>query len=386
MSRLFEYGDKAFWPVKQNDPLADGLCFPGPPHVDYFGSAEVELADGTRKAPDQGLLDTTPGGPKRLKGWPTVVFEMAWTQTSKELAVVCGRWVAASEAKVNLAVGIDVILKNEKGDGKSGQDKKGKNKKGKNKKGKNKEAEVEGGEDECEDELEDAEAEKEEAKNEKAKGNLKKRKEREEENKEIAQLWVTLWEVVDAEPLMKTSGPIKDLLRADGEQEDPLTLTDVPPATKFTFISPFSYFPEQIAAIGMERFERFERSNNMAPPKYVKYYAAETQRFQVCPFIICIHCVQSDNAQVFPPARNLPTNLEILLKHLYRDGNYEREHSGKPAYLLPLMPLLQCIRRGVSRDQGAIPKKKKLKTQDDNASSANQDGIAGPSKRNRTNW
>jgi hypothetical protein len=104
MARLFQYGNSTYWPEKRND--AKELPFPGPPHIDLFGSAEIELADGTRKAPDHSLLDATPGRPIRLKGWLTVVFEMAWTQTSTELAKACGRWVAGSEAKINLAIGI----------------------------------------------------------------------------------------------------------------------------------------------------------------------------------------------------------------------------------------------------------------------------------------
>jgi hypothetical protein len=270
MVRLFQYDNSTYWLEKRDD--AKGLPLPGPPHIDSFGSAERTLADGTRKAPDHSLLDATPGRPIRLKGWPTVVFEMAWTQTSEELAWVCGRWVAASEAKVNLAIGIDVILKSEKGAGEKGAGESGKNKKGKNK---------QEGENERESE---AKVEVEKAENENAKGNLKKRKDR-EEDKEIAQLWVTLWEVVKAEPLMETSEPINELLRADGKQDDPETLTDVPPPTGFTFISHFSDFPEQIAAI--------QRDRNMPsePPLFVKYHVAETQRLQVCPPIITIHSI-----------------------------------------------------------------------------------------------
>ena len=252
MIRLFQYGDSTYCPEKRDD--ATGLPLPGPPHIDSFGSAERSLADGTRKAPDHSLLDATPGRPIRLKGWPTVVFEMAWTQTSEELAWVCGRWVAGSEAKINLAIGIDVILKSEKGTQAAGES-------GKNKKGKNKQ---EG----------EAKVEVEKAENENVKGNSKKRKAR-EEDKEIAQLWVTLWEVVKAEPLMETSEPINELLRADGKQDDPETLTDVPPPTRFTFISPFSDFPEQIAAI------KSHGDMPSGPPLFVKYHVAETQRLQV---------------------------------------------------------------------------------------------------------
>jgi hypothetical protein len=266
MSRLFEYGDKAYWPPKQND--VKGLPLPGPPHIDSFGSAEVKLADRTRKAPDYSLVDATPGRPIRLKGWPSVVFELAWTQTSKEVAEVCGRWVAGSEAKVKLAICIDVILKYEKG-----KDKRSKDKRSKDKKGNNKEDSEEGGEGNNRDNEAEEEAENEEVKNDKRK--LKKRKQR-EADKEIAQLWVSLWEVVEAEPLMETSEPINELLRADGEQDDPFVSTNVPPATRFTFVSNFSDFPEQIAAIGQERFKSLAE-----PPKYVKYHAAETQRLQV---------------------------------------------------------------------------------------------------------
>ena len=270
MNLLYQYGDSSYWPV--DDELEEDLPLPGPPHIHSFGAAEMTLANGTKKAPDDSLIDDTPGKPIRLKGWPTVVFEMAWSQTSKELAEICGRWVAGSEAKVNLAIGIDVILKYEKP------------KREKDKKGKKKEEKVEGGENKCEDkdddDLQKAEIEEEaKDKDKEAKGNLKKRKQR-EPDKEIAQLWVTLWEVVEAEPLMNTSEPINELLRADGQQEDPLILTDVPPATMFTFVSPFTNFPEQIGAIGHKRFKPLE------PPLFVKYHVAEAQRLQVHPFIL----------------------------------------------------------------------------------------------------
>jgi len=121
MFRLFEYGNSSYWPAAQED--AKQLPLPGPPHIDTFGSAEVVLASGTRKAPDQNFVDSTPGRPIRLKGWPTVVFEVAWTQTSNNLAEVCGRWVAASCGKVNLAIGIDIIVK-PKEKGKKGKDEK----------------------------------------------------------------------------------------------------------------------------------------------------------------------------------------------------------------------------------------------------------------------
>jgi hypothetical protein len=132
----------------------------------------------------------------------------------------------------------------------------------------------------------EAKVEVEKAEKENVKDNLKKRKDR-EEDKEIEQLWVTLWEVVKAEPLMETSEPINELIRADGKQDDPEILTNVPPPTRFTFISPFSDFPEQIAAIKWDR--------NMASelPLFVKYHVAETQRLQVChgPPIITIHSI-----------------------------------------------------------------------------------------------
>jgi hypothetical protein len=230
MVRLFQYGNSKYWLEKRDDEK--GLPLPGPSHIDWFGSAERKLANGTRKAPDHSLLDTTPGRPIRLKGWLMVVFEMAWTQTSEELAWVCGQWVTGSESKVNLAISIDVILKSEKGTGKIGKDKKGKNK----------QEDIEGGANKHE----EAKVEVEKAENEGVKGNLKKPKDR-EEDKEIAQLWVTLWEVVKAEPLMVTSEPMNELLHADGIQDDPETLTDVPPTTRFTFISPFVDVPEQIA-------------------------------------------------------------------------------------------------------------------------------------------
>ena len=249
MFRLFEYGDSSFWPNIQEDK--DHLPLPGPPHIDTFGSAEVVLADGVTKAPDQSLLDGTPGRPARLKGWPTVAFEVAWSQTSKNLAEVCGRWVAASIGKVNLAIGIDIIVR-EKKDNTKGEDEDRED-------GKGREASAKG---------ED--------------GGEKKRKEKkvkQNNSKELAQLWISLWELVDAEPLSHSppaSEPVNELIRSDGYQENPLVLDDFPPATKFTCVSPFENFPEQIAAIGEDVFQSLPE-----PPLFVRYHAAVTQCIQV---------------------------------------------------------------------------------------------------------
>jgi len=55
--------------------------------------------------------------------------------------------------------------------------------------------------------------------------------------------------------MVQPSEPVNELIRTDGLQDDPSTLTDVPSTKKFTCISPFKDVPEQIAAIGQEKFE-----------------------------------------------------------------------------------------------------------------------------------
>jgi hypothetical protein len=92
--------------------------------------------------------------------------------------------------------------------------------------------------------------------------------------------------------------------------------------------------------------------------------------------------------QILPPAKNLPQNLEIQFKHLYREGNYDQKYGDKPAYLLSLDLLLRCVERGVDNDQGAIPNKKLLKVDSDNDGGSQGLAQVGPSssKKKRTKW
>ena len=90
--------------------------------------------------------------------------------------------------------------------------------------------------------------------------------------------------------------------------------------------------------------------------------------------------------QILPPG-NVDVesqNLEIRLKHLYRDGNYNRNYGDEPGYLLPLHFLLRLVKKGLDNDLGAIPEKKLLKTQGKGPGP----GVASGSsfKKKRTKW
>ena len=51
---------------------------------------------------------------KKLKGIPTVVFEVAFSESSCNLAEDCGHWVACSQPQVRVAIGLDIVMKKKK--------------------------------------------------------------------------------------------------------------------------------------------------------------------------------------------------------------------------------------------------------------------------------
>lgn len=83
--------------------------------IDNRGTAVVTLEDGVHKSPDFGHFD-----PNMLQGqndaniadyrelYPTVVWEVAYSQRSKKLARDCGRWIACSGGNTNLAIATDI--------------------------------------------------------------------------------------------------------------------------------------------------------------------------------------------------------------------------------------------------------------------------------------
>lgn len=89
---------------------------PGHPPPDYGGSSYVSLLDGTIKSPDFGIYDPRlrrqAGKADRNAAandsCPTVVIEVALSESARKLGRDCGRWAGASEGKVNLTIGIKI--------------------------------------------------------------------------------------------------------------------------------------------------------------------------------------------------------------------------------------------------------------------------------------
>ena len=73
------------------------------------GSADVEMMDGSIKSPDYSMYEVAPK-PRITEGWPTVVWEVAYSQDEKRLAYVLGRYVTCSAGMIRLAIGINIEL------------------------------------------------------------------------------------------------------------------------------------------------------------------------------------------------------------------------------------------------------------------------------------
>lgn len=86
-----------------------------PPNLEARGTTTVKLQDGDKSC-DHGIFDATQGLKGLFKKFPTVVCEVAFRQSSENLAMVCGRWIACSLGRVLLAVGIDIKLEKEAGE------------------------------------------------------------------------------------------------------------------------------------------------------------------------------------------------------------------------------------------------------------------------------
>jgi len=225
--RCITYGDSECWPEERPEDWRLPVTTSSPPHLDYGLSADVRLVNGV-KSPDYSLIDSTPGLAKRLKGIPTVVFEVAFSESSRNLAEDCGRWVACSRAQVRVAIGLDIVMKK------------------------------------------------------------KKEKETASDQQELDSVWCYVWELDDADPLdaIPANEPLNRLFAIEGEEcklvtrgpkdldPDPVKTpaSDLP--SKFTCISPFSPVPEQEDALGA-------RYDSGRPPKFVRYHATVTQQFQV---------------------------------------------------------------------------------------------------------
>lgn len=71
------------------------------------GSADVDLMDGI-KSPDFSVYENHPQKKALTKAWPTVVWEVAYSQNERKLAYDLGRHVACSLGRVRLAIGVNI--------------------------------------------------------------------------------------------------------------------------------------------------------------------------------------------------------------------------------------------------------------------------------------
>jgi hypothetical protein len=71
------------------------------------GSADVILADGI-KSPNLSLYEENPQTKAITDCWPTVVWEVGYSQSAAKLAYDLARYVACSQARVQLAIGLNI--------------------------------------------------------------------------------------------------------------------------------------------------------------------------------------------------------------------------------------------------------------------------------------
>jgi hypothetical protein len=216
------WGPKEYWPDHQGN---EGAL--KPPHLDHRGQTTLALVNG-RKSADFSLVDCTPGLADILAVFPTIVWEVAYTQTSRELAEVCARWIACSLGRVLLAVGIDIV------EGLSLKTKKAKSEK--------------------------AKAKSEKTKSEKTKSE----KTKSEKKKECTRVDCILWELVESEtlPSVPEGETLNKLVRCDGLEDNFERVVSVAPGTKYYCISGLL------------------EGGKKGPP-FIKYVAGVTRSFQV---------------------------------------------------------------------------------------------------------
>ena len=75
--------------------------------VHVGGSTDVDLEDGV-KSPDFSQYEDHPMKQPITQGWPTVVWELAYSKDKKKLACNLGRYIACSLGRVQLAIGLNV--------------------------------------------------------------------------------------------------------------------------------------------------------------------------------------------------------------------------------------------------------------------------------------
>ena len=93
------------------------------PDVRFGGTAYTRLNDGG-KCPDFGIFSDDdndlakhfhPGdGKDHTVTFPTVVIEVGYSESKRDLAEACARWISCSTGRVCLAIGIDINYRFEK--------------------------------------------------------------------------------------------------------------------------------------------------------------------------------------------------------------------------------------------------------------------------------
>ena len=67
--------------------------------IHLYGSADVEMIDSSIKSLDYSMYEVAPKLCV-MGGWPTVIWEVAYSQDKKKLAYVLGRYVTCSAGMV----------------------------------------------------------------------------------------------------------------------------------------------------------------------------------------------------------------------------------------------------------------------------------------------
>jgi hypothetical protein len=72
------------------------------------GSADIKLADGV-KSPDYSLYESSDKGAQaRMESFPTIVWEVAYSENSRKLAQDAARHICGSQGEILLAIAVDV--------------------------------------------------------------------------------------------------------------------------------------------------------------------------------------------------------------------------------------------------------------------------------------
>ena len=96
-----------FFNVNINDAEGHSLFCIDTSFVRLGGSADVDLEDGV-KSPDFSLYEDHPTKQPLTQAWPTVVWEVAYSEGERDLACDLGRFVACSLGRVRLAIGVKI--------------------------------------------------------------------------------------------------------------------------------------------------------------------------------------------------------------------------------------------------------------------------------------